>query len=86
MGGWGVQSRLVVSLLTAAHPELCVCATLARERTMGLSMMPRRKSRSMSLAPVEVGSSPRLSNTCCMAGWTGSETQAETEKERNKVS
>ncbi|KAA8585994.1 hypothetical protein FQN60_007563 [Etheostoma spectabile] len=32
--------------------------------------MPRRKSRSMSLAPVDVGGSPRLSNTCCMAGWT----------------
>lgn len=61
----------------------CVCATLARERTMGLSMMPRRKSRSMSLAPVEVGNSPRLSNTCCMAGWMERETETERERDKN---
>lgn len=46
---------------------LWVCPTLARERTMGLSMMPLRKIRSMSLAPVPDGSSLRLSSTCCMA-------------------
>lgn len=34
---------------------------------MGLSMMPLRKIRSMSLAPVPDGSSLRLSSTCCMA-------------------
>lgn len=58
------------------------------ELTMGLSMMPRRNSRSMSLAPVEVGNSPRLSNTCCMAGWMKQETeikiQTETERQREK--
>lgn len=41
--------------------------TLASERTIGLSMMPLRKMRSMSLAPVVAGNSPRLSNTCCIA-------------------
>ena len=30
-------------------------------------MIPRRKIRSRSLAPVEVGISPRFSNTCCIA-------------------
>lgn len=40
---------------------------LARERTTGLSMMPLRKIRSMSLASVPDGNSFRLSNTCCMA-------------------
>lgn len=66
----GPRQRPEVSLLAAAHVETCVCATLARVRTVGLSMMPRRKSRSMSFAPAEVGRSPTLSTTCCMAGWT----------------
>lgn len=34
---------------------------------MGLSMMPLRKMRSISLAPVPDGRSFRLSSTCCMA-------------------
>lgn len=76
--GSGAVQQLVRS--PAAHPELCVCATsTGGERTMGLSMMPRRKSRSMSLAPVEVGSSPTLSNTCCMAGRAGRGTKMQTE-------
>lgn len=41
--------------------------TLARERTMGLSMIPLRKMRSISLAPVPDGMSLRFSSTCCMA-------------------
>lgn len=43
-------------------------STLARERTMGLSMMPRRKMRSRSGTPGLPGSPIRLSRTCCMAG------------------
>lgn len=43
-----------------------VCVTLARERTIGLSMMPLRKIRSISLAPVPDGRSFKLSSTCCM--------------------
>lgn len=42
--------------------------TLARDLTMGLSIMPRRKIRSSSAAPVALGRDPRLSRTCCMAG------------------
>lgn len=34
---------------------------------MGLSMMPLRKMRSISLAPEPDGRSFRLSSTCCMA-------------------
>lgn len=41
--------------------------TLARDLTMGLSMMPRRKIRSSSAAPVALGRDPKLSRTCCMA-------------------
>lgn len=42
--------------------------TLAKDLTMGLSIMPRRKIRSSSAAPVALGRDPRLSRTCCMAG------------------
>lgn len=45
--------------------------TLARDLTMGLSMMPRRNIRSSSAAPVALGRDPKLSRTCCMAGGKG---------------
>lgn len=45
----------------------CKHNTLARDLTIGLSIIPLRKIRSISLAPVEIGNSLRLSNTCCIA-------------------
>ena len=68
------------SLWLISHPLLCLprCSTLmstalehttlARDLTIGLSIMPRRKIRSSSAAPVALGRDPRLSRTCCMAG------------------
>lgn len=48
-------------------------------------MIPRRKSRSMSLAPVELGVSPTLSATCCMAAQTGPEIRTKTERETGEI-
>lgn len=50
------------------RPTSQIHHTLARDLTMGLSIMPRRKIRSSSAAPVALGRDPRLSKTCCMAG------------------
>ena len=50
------------------EPVWYISTTLARERTMGLSMIPVRKMRSISCAAVPEGSPLRFSITCCMAG------------------
>ena len=64
-----VRDRVIRLSFVLLHSSEILCAdrALARERTTGLSMMPLRKIRSMSLASVPNGSSFRLCNTCCMA-------------------
>lgn len=56
---------------SALVPTFLEHYTLASDLTMGLSIMPRRKIRSSSAAPVALGRDPRLSRTCCMAGEKG---------------
>lgn len=59
--------RLELRVCCIAKEYCAQDRALARERTTGLSMMPLRKIRSMSLASVPDGNSFRLCNTCCMA-------------------
>lgn len=70
---WTPQSTLSVHKIMQElkHFQILLKAanlnTLASDLTMGFSIIPLRKIRSISSAPVDVGRSVRLSKTCCMA-------------------